>query len=83
MPREGNQNWPLVYNSGMALSIVIEFGLCLETKRDAYYTGHGWGRTACAHVQMCPLFGISETGGQIAMKLVCGEGTTSYAFYTR
>ena len=32
MPREGPQNWPLGYRSGMAQPIVTKFGMCLETK---------------------------------------------------
>ena len=32
VPREGCQNWPLSYNSGIARAILTKYGVCLETK---------------------------------------------------
>ena len=63
------QNWPLGYNSGMPRLIVIKFGVCLETKsRCILLQVIGWGTSAHAHVQMCPIFRISETAEWIALK---------------
>ena len=74
MPHEGCQNWPLSYNSGMARPIVTKFGVRLETKQRCilHRSWVGYISTcARAHVQMYPIFCISETAGRIAVKFLC------------
>ena len=57
VPREGCQNWPLSYGSGMAQPIVTKFGVCLKTKKRCIMH-RSWVGYICTcvrpHVQMCP-----------------------------
>ena len=48
--------------------IATKFGVCLETKPRCLLHRSWVGYICTWHVQMCPLFHISETAGRIALK---------------
>ena len=70
MLRDGCQNWPLGYSSGMARPILTKFGVCLKIKAMHIIQGMGGIHLyvcTCARADI-PLFCISETAGRNALK---------------